>query len=161
ERCAPGVQRMNSAERQKVLVDWNRTEAEYPRNLCVHELLRRQVRSTPKAVAIEYEGRSLTYAEVDARSNQDAHLLRLHGVKPHNLAYVNYTSGSTGKPKGVQLEHRSVVNFLCSMRQQPGLTAQDVLVAVTTLSFDIAGLEIYLPLLVGARLVIASREATY
>ena len=75
-----------------------------------------------------------------------------------NLAYVLYTSGSTGKPKGVQIEHRSVVNFLTSMRQKPGLAADDVLVAVTTLSFDIAGLELYLPLTVGARVVIASRR---
>ena len=70
-------------------------------------------------------------------------------VAPDNLAYVIYTSGSTGRPKGVQLEHRSVVNFLWSMRREPGLTSNDVLVAVTTLSFDIAGLELYLPLLVG------------
>ena len=82
-------------------------------------------------------------------------------MKPDNLAYVIYTSGSTGKPKGVQLEHRSVVNFLCSMRREPGMTADDVLVAVTTLSFDIAGLELYLPLLVGGRLVVASRDATF
>jgi amino acid adenylation domain-containing protein len=82
-------------------------------------------------------------------------------VKPENLAYVIYTSGSTGKPKGVQLEHRSVVNFLCSMRREPGMTANDVLVAVTTLSFDIAGLELFLPMLVGARVVVASREATF
>ena len=79
---------------------------------------------------------------------------------PDNLAYVIYTSGSTGKPKGVQLEHRSVVNFLCSMQRKPGMTEADVLVAVTTLSFDIAGLEIYLPLLSGARLVVAPRETT-
>ncbi len=70
-------------------------------------------------------------------------------VKPGNLAYVIYTSGSTGRPKGVQLEHRSVVNFLSSMQRQPGMAANDVLVAVTTLSFDIAGLELYLPLLAG------------
>ena len=82
------------------------------------------------------------------------------GVTPQNLAYVIYTSGSTGKPKGVQLEHRSVVNFLCSMQREPGLTSSDALLAVTTLSFDIAGLEMYLPLLTGARLVIASRETT-
>jgi amino acid adenylation domain-containing protein len=81
-------------------------------------------------------------------------------VGPKNLAYVIYTSGSTGKPKGVQLEHRSVVNFLYSMQREPGMTAQDILVAVTTLSFDIAGLELYLPLLAGGRLVIATREAT-
>ncbi len=78
----------------------------------------------------------------------------------HHLAYVIYTSGSTGKPKGVQLEHRSVANFLESMRHEPGMNADDVLLAVTTLSFDIAGLEIYLPLTIGARVVIASREET-
>jgi amino acid adenylation domain-containing protein len=77
---------------------------------------------------------------------------------PDDLAYVIYTSGSTGKPKGVQIPHRAVVNFLWSMRHRPGLTAQDTLLAVTSLSFDIAGLELYLPLTVGARLVIASRE---
>ncbi len=73
-----------------------------------------------------------------------------------NLAYVIYTSGSTGRPKGVQICHRSVVNFLTSMRAQPGLSAEDRLLAVTTLSFDIAALEIYLPLLVGAQVIIAS-----
>jgi amino acid adenylation domain-containing protein len=74
--------------------------------------------------------------------------------------YVIYTSGSTGRPKGVVLEHRSVVNFLEAMAVEPGLAADDVLLAVTTLSFDIAGLELYLPLLVGARVVIAPRAAT-
>jgi amino acid adenylation domain-containing protein len=74
---------------------------------------------------------------------------------PRQLAYVIYTSGSTGKPKGVQIEHRSLINFLITMQQTPGLLADDVLVAVTTLSFDIAGLELYLPLLTGARVVIA------
>ncbi|MDZ7269339.1 MAG: amino acid adenylation domain-containing protein [candidate division KSB1 bacterium] len=77
---------------------------------------------------------------------------------PAHLAYVIYTSGSTGTPKGVQISHKAVVNFLHAMRQRPGLTATDVLLAVTTLSFDIAGLELYLPLLVGGRVVIASRE---
>ncbi len=77
---------------------------------------------------------------------------------PEQLAYVIYTSGSTGKPKGVQITHRSLVNFLWSMRDRPGLGGDDVLVAVTTLSFDIAGLELYLPLVVGARLVIAEGE---
>ncbi len=77
---------------------------------------------------------------------------------PDNLAYVIYTSGSTGKPKGVQVLQRALVNFLWSMREQPGLTDQDSLLAVTTLSFDIAGLELFLPLLVGARVVLVSRE---
>ena len=86
----------------------------------------------------------------------------LHNPNPeiavYNLAYVIYTSGSTGKPKGVQLPHQGVVNFLVSMSQQPGLTEQDILLAVTTISFDIAGLELYLPLIVGAKVVLASRE---
>ncbi|MBZ5723309.1 MAG: amino acid adenylation domain-containing protein [Acidobacteriia bacterium] len=249
---APASVRVNV--QQESPAEWNQTAADYPRQQCVHQMLEAQAQLTPNATAVEFEGRSLSYAELDARSNQLAHLLRKRGVRrevlvgvclerslemvvallgilkaggayvpldpaypgerikyvledahakllltqeslvkslppnsaevicldpawrafidedttavnaevlPENLAYVIYTSGSTGKPKGVQLEHRSVVNFLCSMRREPGLGTQDVLVAVTTLSFDIAGLEMYLSLLVGARLVIASREATY
>lgn len=75
-----------------------------------------------------------------------------------NLAYVIYTSGSTGRPKGVQISHRAVVNFLQSMRLEPGLTDQDVLLAITTLSFDIACLELLLPLTSGARVVVVPRE---
>lgn len=81
-------------------------------------------------------------------------------VKSNNLAYIIYTSGSTGKPKGVQIEHLSVVNLLNSVRQQPGLTAEDTLLSVTTLSFDVAVSEIFLPLAVGARLAVVSREVT-
>src|SRR5206468_11368598 len=75
-----------------------------------------------------------------------------------NLAYVIYTSGSTGQPKGVEVEHGALVNCLQSMRRTPGLTGHDVLLSVTTLSFDIAALELYLPLLVGATTIIATRE---
>jgi amino acid adenylation domain-containing protein len=228
-------------------------QQDYPRDLCVHQLLEEACRENQSSVAVEFEGTSVTYAELHRRANQLARVLRANGVgrevlvgiclerslemavallgvlkaggayvpldpsygagriqyvldearvkvlitqqpllqslpptsakvlcidtehglleaesgdpiaievAPHNLAYVIYTSGSTGKPKGVQLEHRSVVNFLCSVRRDPGLDASDVLVAVTTLSFDIAGLEMFLPLLCGARLVIASRQAT-
>ena len=232
--------------------EWNRTEADYPRDVCLHQLLEEQARRNPQAVAVEFGEQSLTYAELDSRANQLARLLGRQGVEcetlvglcverslemvvallgilkagaayvpldpayprdriqhvledahvplvvtqaglvhhlpstsarvicldhavpsglsgepvpsaagANNLAYVIYTSGSTGKPKGVEVEHRSVVNFLCSMQREPGFTAADALVAVTTLSFDIAGLEIYLPLLCGGRIVIASRETTY
>ena len=79
-------------------------------------------------------------------------------ARPENLAYLIYTSGSTGKPKGVQIPHRAVVNFLSTMAQTPGLEKKDVLLSVTTLSFDIAALEIYLPLIVGARLVLANQS---
>jgi len=81
------------------------------------------------------------------------------GAGPQNLAYVIYTSGSTGRPKGVMLEHRAVVNFLRSMQREPGIGAQDRFVAVTTLSFDIAGLEIHGPLTAGGTVVLASRAA--
>jgi amino acid adenylation domain-containing protein len=77
---------------------------------------------------------------------------------PEHLTYVIYTSGSTGKPKGVQLPHRAVVNFLQTMREQPGIEPNDRLLAVTTLSFDIAVLELYLPLLIGAQVILADRE---
>ncbi len=73
-------------------------------------------------------------------------------------AYTIFTSGSTGKPKGVEVAHRSVVNFLTSMQREPGLGPDDVLVAVTTVAFDIAALELFLPLAAGATVVIASRE---
>jgi amino acid adenylation domain-containing protein len=229
------------------------TEVESSIDVSIHELLEEQALRTPQAIAVEFEGRSLSYGELHARANQLAHLLRGKGVGPEvlvgicverslemvvallgvlkagggyvpldpsygsgrikyvieharvktlitqktllpilassnaevvcldsgwssiaqasadplvagctssNVAYVIYTSGSTGKPKGVVVEHRSVANFLSSMRQKPGLHADDVLVAVTTISFDIAGLEIFLPLLVGARLVVASRQST-
>ena len=75
-----------------------------------------------------------------------------------NTAYVLYTSGSSGKPKGVSVPHRTVVNLLTSMADRLALGSDDRLLAVTTLSFDIAALEIYLPLTVGARIVLASRE---
>jgi amino acid adenylation domain-containing protein len=77
--------------------------------------------------------------------------------RPSDLAYMIFTSGSTGKPKGVQIEHRSLTNLLQSMERMPGFLPSDTLLAVTTLAFDIAGLEIYLPLLAGGRVVIASR----
>jgi amino acid adenylation domain-containing protein len=74
-------------------------------------------------------------------------------------AYVIYTSGSTGRPKGVQIAHQALSNFLHSMGREPGLSSQDRLLAVTTISFDIAALELYLPLVNGACVVLASREA--
>jgi amino acid adenylation domain-containing protein len=74
------------------------------------------------------------------------------------LAYIIYTSGSTGKPKGVAIEHAALMNLLHSMQNSPGLAADDVLVAVTTLAFDIAALELFLPMLTGAKLVIATDE---
>jgi len=73
-------------------------------------------------------------------------------------AYVIYTSGSTGRPLGVEITHRALGNFLQSMGRQPGMNARSRILAVTTLSFDIAALELLLPLTVGARCVIADEE---
>jgi amino acid adenylation domain-containing protein len=86
--------------------------------------------------------------------------VELPRLSPDLRMYVIYTSGSTGMPKGVQLTHYNVINFLRSMAEIPGLTAEQRLLAVTTLSFDIAVLELYLPLTVGATVMVAPREAS-
>src|SRR5690606_33771464 len=77
---------------------------------------------------------------------------------PETPAYVIYTSGSTGRPKGVQVPHRAVSNFIAAMQSEPGLGRDDRLVAVTTLSFDIAVLELLLPLSVGAEVILAGKD---
>lgn len=77
---------------------------------------------------------------------------------PESVAYVIYTSGSTGRPKGVQVHHAAVTNFITGMQAEPGIGPDDRLLAVTTLSFDIAVLELLLPLSVGAQVVIADRD---
>jgi amino acid adenylation domain-containing protein len=73
-------------------------------------------------------------------------------------AYVIYTSGSTGTPKGVEIPHAALANLLASMALEPGCTETDRLLAVTTIAFDIAGLELFLPLTTGAELVIATSD---
>jgi amino acid adenylation domain-containing protein len=78
-----------------------------------------------------------------------------------NLAYVIFTSGSTGKPKGVRITHRSFVNLLEAMKGQFAVGPADILVAISTMAFDIAGLEIFLPLIAGARTVVASEEQAF
>jgi amino acid adenylation domain-containing protein len=238
-------------ERQKLLVDWNQTGAEYPREALAHQLFEAQVERTPDATAVIFEDAALTYHELNTRANQLAYRLRESGVaaddrvgiflerslemvvavlgvlksgaayvpmdpiyppqriqmmiedsqmrvlvsqqslldalpehnaelvlvdadrarldampkdnpapaaNSENLAYVIFTSGSTGRPKGVQIAHRALVNFLCAMQREPGIQQGDALGAVTTLSFDIAGLEVYLPLVSGARTVILSSD---
>ncbi|MBE0684226.1 MAG: amino acid adenylation domain-containing protein [Anaerolineales bacterium] len=248
---------LSESEREKILVQWNESQTDYPRELCIHDLFQEQVKRTPNAVAVQFESQSLTYKELDNRADELSKILIGQGVKPgilvgiyvkrsldmlvallgvlkaggaylpldpsfpserlafmladseasfilshtslqatmpehkaqvicldaleqvsakrgkrrpefiegkkeakpSDLAYVIYTSGSTGKPKGVQIHHQAVVNFLCSMRQSLNIIAGDALLAVTTLSFDIAVLELLLPLTVGARVVIASSES--
>lgn len=81
--------------------------------------------------------------------------IEVHGS---DLAYVLYTSGSTGKPKGVQIEHHSLINLLQSIQKWPGITADDRMLAMTTISFDIAGLELFLPLLTGAEIILTDSK---
>jgi len=76
-----------------------------------------------------------------------------------DVAYVIYTSGSTGRPKGVLVPVRAVVNLLHFTREKPGMSEKDTVVAITTLSFDIAVFELWLPLAVGARILLASKDA--
>ena len=82
-------------------------------------------------------------------------------VHPESLAYVIYTSGSTGLPKGVMVRHDAVTNFLATMAEQPGLSANDRVLGLTSLSFDIAVLELWLPLTIGAQVVLADRAAAH
>ena len=239
---------LDSGERQCMLVDWNRSQLDYPREQCLPALIEAQAAATPDAIALVSADAALSYAQLNARSNQLAHQLRELGVgpdvlvgvalergpdmvvgllailkaggayvpldpdfpadrltymmqdsglklllsqssllgqlsissgvqtlcldrqgdwldgfstenppavaQPENLAYVIYTSGSTGLPKGVTIHHQALVNFLFSMADKPGLSAQDRVLSLTSLSFDIAGLELYLPLIRGASVVL-------
>ncbi|WP_217578901.1 non-ribosomal peptide synthetase, partial [Mesorhizobium sp. GbtcB19] len=247
---------LSAPERQLVLDTWNRTEADYPSDRCIHALFEDQARRTPDAIALVQGDVELSYGELNARANRLAHRLIALGVKPddrvglcverspammigllgvlkaggayvpldpsyprerlglvvgdadprlvlvdetgraalgdalsgrktvaldevqmadgshpdrdpdpqvlgltpRNLAYVIYTSGSTGTPKGVMVEHGGVVNLIQSMAEIAGITAKDRLLAVTTIAFDIAGLELYAPLSRGACVVLAGKE---
>ena len=255
---------LREAERHQLLVEWNDTKADYPKDSCIHELFEAQVEKAPEVVAVKFEGQQLTYRELNDRANQLAHFLREQGVGPEklvgicidralemvigllgilkaggayvsldptypkerlafmvrdaqvsvlltqaklvedrgwrmedgdprssildprlqvvfvdrdwdeiaqqsdknplsqvystDLAYVIYTSGSTGQPKGVQVSHRSILNCLYAIGDDVALTTKDVFLALTTISFDIASLELFLPLITGAKLVLASRD---
>jgi len=110
----------------------------------------------------DLRGRPVLCVDGDAATIEAASPLRLDDddamAGAEDVAYVIYTSGSTGRPKGVRVPHRAVSNFIAAMQRQPGLTADDRMLAVTTMSFDIAVLECLLPLSVGAQVILADRE---
>ena len=239
---------MSVEQRQKVIVEWNDTNLEYPQTSTLHEEISRQAHQTPQKVAVQFGDHQVTYGQLEEQSNQIARYLQAQGIgagdligicversenmliylvgimksgagyvpldpaypsdrlqymidhskmklivtqtdtlervqefkkptidlqavnkeiysldsgqvtshaKPTDTCYVIYTSGSTGKPKGVVVPHGPVVNFLYSMQQTPGFGADDSVLAVTTLSFDIAVLELYLPTITGGTVYIA------
>ncbi|MGZ5075413.1 MAG: amino acid adenylation domain-containing protein [Methylobacter sp.] len=244
---------LTAPERHQLLVEWNATKTDYPKNKTITQLFEEQAAKTPDAIALVFGQQQLSYQALNVKANQLACYLKAGGIKPdsliaicmersielvigllavlkaggayvpldpgypkdrlefmledsepvlllsqskleslfsgvakslpiinldagfspwashqdinpdfnsvgrpENLAYVIYTSGSTGKPKGVMVEHRNVVNFLNAMTKTPGMTCSDTLLAITTVSFDIAGLELFLPLINGARIVLIS-----
>ena len=102
------------------------------------------------------EARIILIDEKEKYNNEPAGNLPFGNSQNH--AYILYTSGSTGKPKGVQIRHNSVINLVNSMSRLLKVTSQDILLAGTTISFDIAEMEMYLPLFTGAKLVIASED---
>ena len=111
------------------------------------------------AVGLDYAGTQITLDALRSYSAPDIpRPLAAADYADSDLAYIIYTSGSTGNPKGVAISQRNLHNFLLGMRDQPGFTNDDRLLAVTTISFDIHVLELYLPLLVGAQLILATRE---
>ncbi|HSK76486.1 MAG TPA: amino acid adenylation domain-containing protein, partial [Thermoanaerobaculia bacterium] len=227
---------LTPAERHQLRAEWNDTAVEPGPGATLLDGIEAQVKRAPGAVAVSFEGESLTYAELDRRAERLARRLARLGVGPEarvaicagrsprllvamlgvlkaggawvpldpahpqerldliledcgarvvlserelalldaepdeepagplcralpeNLAYVIYTSGSTGRPKGVEVRHRAVANYLAAMAARPGLEAGAVMMAVTTVSFDIAVTELLLPLTVGARIELVGRE---
>lgn len=84
--------------------------------------------------------------------------IRTAATAPDQLAYVIYTSGSTGAPKGVEITHGGLSNLLFAMAREPGFSSSDTMLAVTTVTFDIAALELLLPLIQGGRVAIATAD---
>lgn len=124
-------------------------DSELPILLTEQAQLANLPRSTARVIVLEAERMEIDRQDLDNVTS---------AVTADSVAYTIYTSGSTGKPKGVQVLHGSVVNFLESMLEAPGLTATNTLLAVTTISFDIAVLELFLPLIVGAKIELVGRD---
>jgi amino acid adenylation domain-containing protein len=114
--------------------------------------------SSPLAASASDSGRVIVLDDLDEATRDYPTAAPDVTVLPEQLAYILFTSGSTGRPKGVEIPRGAFANFLRSMAHTPGMTRDDRLLAITTTSFDIAGLELFLPLWVGATVIIADRE---
>ena len=132
------------SERIKYMLDDG--EADY---LIASETYRNQLQTEAKVLTLEEIMNSLQ--EANERTP-------LPTFGTDELLYILHTSGSTGKPKGVQITHRNVVNLLLSVQDKFGIKPDDKMLSVTTISFDIAEVEIFLPLITGAEVMIASKE---
>jgi amino acid adenylation domain-containing protein len=252
-QCVSRLNLLNPSQRERLLVDWNKTRVPYDRERHVEQLIDAQASRLSDRTALTYRGQSVSYGELRTRSNQLARYLRGMGIgpgklvalctdrspdmvvgllgvlkagaayvpldpyypkerlafmledagcsavvtqeqwwdclpetgaptvsidtdrsvlnrqkcndlaaeaSPEDLAYVIYTSGSTGKPKGVAIRRCALTNFIHAMRRQFDVCEHDVFLAITTISFDIAGLELFLPLTGGGRVVLATRDDT-
>jgi len=104
------------------------------------------------------EGYTLVLDSIESATHGQDETALVTQVAPAQLVYILFTSGSTGRPKGVEITRGAFANFLGSMAHTPGLAEHERLLAITTTTFDIAGLELFLPLCVGATVVIADRE---
>ncbi len=115
---------------------------------------------TSREFAARFDGRPVRLVMLDDEPGAEAcSPAPLPRLKFEDTAYLMYTSGSTGQPKAVVVPHRAIANFLKSMQQQPVMESEDVLLAVTAITFDISVLELFLPLVTGARVVLADRES--
>ncbi|NOU17175.1 MAG: amino acid adenylation domain-containing protein [Bacteroidales bacterium] len=100
----------------------------------------------------------LSLVDADTSEKCTTNLKGIRKDSTNDLAYIIYTSGSTGEPKGVMVEHRNVVNFVFGMKELFEMEEGSVLLSLTTISFDIFGLEVYVPLLSGACMVIGNDD---
>ncbi|WP_125557297.1 non-ribosomal peptide synthetase/type I polyketide synthase [Pseudoalteromonas rubra] len=112
--------------------------------------------------AVAIANTHIDVVDLDARQTEIASYpstFEAQAISPEQRAYVIYTSGSTGKPKGVEISHGALANLLHTMVKEPGLCRTDCLLSVTTIAFDIALLELFGPLMVGATVLLASDQA--
>ncbi|GAO41451.1 hybrid non-ribosomal peptide synthetase/type I polyketide synthase [Flavihumibacter petaseus] len=109
-------------------------------------------------VPLESAGLPILYLQRGGRTAEQVSSMTATKATQDNLAYILYTSGSTGLPKGVMITHAALTNFIQSMQRRPGICSHDVLLSVTPISFDIMALEIFLPLVTGATVILVEKE---